>query len=284
MIAVRSGVECRLLSEGGAASDPMAEIPSFLGHCQVGDEQHVFLSYSSFTEDYLLHGPELAPSPQQLPSPVLLAHQTRQSALLVTPRSILVLSPVRCELPLPFEAELAAADKQFVVCANRGDVAVLAVEEGTARVLCQYTTEYDVGCVEVKTTNEGCVVFVGEWVANRLHIVSVVGGSVSHVVKKEFDKAIMSVLITDVPTDTRTETRAETRAFTRFVVVSENDGTVVVLRECDEPSRASDEWVEEKRLRASRLPLQWVRTRDPALVLGVGEKTCLLYYKNKNWL
>ena len=43
MIAVRSGVECRLFSEGGEAADPMAEIPSFLGCCQVGEQMHVFV-------------------------------------------------------------------------------------------------------------------------------------------------------------------------------------------------------------------------------------------------
>ena len=130
MIAVRSGVECRLFSEGGEAADPMAEIPSFLGCCQVGEQVHVFVSYSAFTEDYLLHGAELAPCPQQLPAPVLLAHGSSQGAWVLTPRSILLLSPERGELPLPFAAELAAADEQYVVCASRGDVAVLAVEEG----------------------------------------------------------------------------------------------------------------------------------------------------------
>lgn len=300
MIAVRSGVECRLFSEGGEAADPMAEIPSFLGCCQVGEQVHLFVSYSAFTEDYCLNGAELAPCPQQLPAPVLLAHGSSQGAWVLTPRSILLLSPARGELPLPFAAELAAADAQYVVCASRGDVAVLAVEEGAAKVLCRYTTEYDVGCVEVKASAEGCVILLGEWVTNCLHVLTVAAGRVAHVVKREMQSAIVSLLVTDVPADSHNDSRAEIRAETcadmRFVVVSESDGTVVVLRACNtsapttsaadaaDAGSAGGEWVEEKQLRASRLPLQWVRTRDPALVVGVGEKSCMLYYKNKNWL
>ena len=135
------------------------------------------------------------------------------------------------------------------------------------------------------------MVLLGEWVTTCLHVLTVAAGRVVRVVKKEMQSAIVSLLVTDVPADTHTDGRAETRAETRFVVVSESDGTVVVLRACgtsvtaaDAPADADSEWVEEKQLRVSRLPLQWVRTRDPALVVGVGEKSCMLYYKNKNWL
>ena len=109
-------------------------------------------------------------------------------------------------------AELAAADEQYVVCASRGDVAVLAVEEGEVKVLCRYTTEYDVGCVEVKASAEGCVVLLGEWVTNCLHVLTVAAGRVVRVVKKEMQSAIVSLLVTDVPADTHTDGRAETRA------------------------------------------------------------------------
>lgn len=137
---------------------------------------HVFVSYSSFTEDYLLHGAELAPCPQQLPAPVLLAHGSSRGAWVLTPRSILLLSPARGELPLPFAGGAGGGRRAVRVCASRGDVAVLAVEKGEVKVLCRYTTEYDVGCVEVKASAEGCVVLLGEWVTNCLHVLTVAAG------------------------------------------------------------------------------------------------------------